>query len=176
MEQNKLSTILVTAVITAVVVGGGVYYWQSSKQAESNIVTQPTTQAVMKTYSSEKYSFEYPKEYSVSSTGGEIIKTYSNKGKMETTKSNTYILTVSKGDTTKLEIFKASEYPVDRAAFGFSGEETSAEADAYVKDVSSRSAKEYLKVGSYDVWLYYSENDNQAKKEVKAIFDSIVVK
>lgn len=42
--------------------------------------------------------------------------------------------------------------------------------------VPAKSAKEYLKVGSYDVWLYYSENDNQAKNELKAIFDSIVVK
>lgn len=108
-------------------------------------------------FENENYTFEYPQEYSVTETG----------------KENTYILTVSKSNTAKLEIFKASEYPVDRAAVGFSGEETPAEADAYMKEFKASSAKEYFKVGSYDVWLYYNENDSQAKNELKAIFDSI---
>lgn len=175
--QSNTSKIVLAVIVTAIIVGGGVYYWQSSKQAEPNIATQsPATQSNLEIYSSEKYSFKYPKTYSVSSAGEERIETYSNKGKAETSKSNTYILTVAKGDTAKLEIFKASEYPVDRTAVGFSGEETPAEADAYIKDIKARSAKEYLKVGSYDVWLYYSENENQSKNEVKAIFDSIVLK
>ncbi len=57
--------------------------------------------------------------------------------------------------------------------WGFSGTETQEEIDGYVP-------KERLIVGSdgkqYDVWLYYGENDSQTKDELKAIFDSIVVK
>lgn len=106
---------------------GMVFLAGCSQQSTSQI--QPSTDSSI-TYSSEKYSLKYPKGYSVTETG----------------KENTYILTVSKGDTTKLEIFKANEYPVDRAAVGFSGEETAAEADAYMEVVKANSAKEYWQV------------------------------
>lgn len=157
----KKTKIILTIISTLVIAILGVYYWQFLQQQESVKVAQPPVlQSSLKNYSSEKYSFMYPKEYKISEEG----------------KGNTYILTTLKNDKSKLEIFIASEYPVDRAAIGFSGEETTEEAEAYIKEVTARSAKEYLKVGNYDVWLYYSENNDTSKKELKAIFESIVVK
>jgi hypothetical protein len=70
-----------------------------------------------------------------------------------------------------MEIFQMKDFG-DRP-WGFSGGETEEEIDGYVP-------KETLTVGSgdkqYDVWLFYSENDSQTKKELNAIFDSIVIK
>ena len=57
--------------------------------------------------------------------------------------------------------------------WGFEGTESQEEIDSY-------SPKETLTVGiddkKYNVWLYYSDNDNQTKEELKAIFDSTVIK
>ena len=115
---------------------------------------------IQKIYSSDKYSFKYPKEYNVSEDG---------KGK-------TYILTVTKNDKDKLEIFNATEYPGDRTAFGFEGDGTAEEAEAYLKQVQEKMPREFQKIGSYDVWLYYGKNDSSAKEELKKIFESIKIK
>ncbi len=154
--QSNTSKIVLAVIITAIVVGGGVYYWQNSqKTTELDITTQPPSiSSDLKTYSSEKYSFNYPNGYSVTLP----------------TQSFT-VLTIEKARNKRVEIFQMKDFG-DRP-WGFEGTETQEEVDGYVP-------KETLTVGSgdkqYDVWLYYSENDSQAKKEVKAIFDSIVVK
>lgn len=183
--MSQTSKIVLALIIIAVVAGGGVYFWQQQKNVSSqnpesqlqettkqpiqntpvakkepDIVIQPKTELKLTTYSSEKYSFKYPEEYKVTEDG----------------KGDTYILTVSGSGNSKLEIFKANEYLVDRTVIGFSGEETPEEAEAYIKQVQASRAKEYLKVDNYNVLLYYSENDSVTKKELMRIFDSIVIK
>lgn len=153
--QSNTSKIVLAVIVTAIIVGGGVYYWQSSKQAKPDIATQPPSiQSGLETYSSEKYSFNYPNGYAVT------LATQSFPA-----------LTVEKTRNKRVEIFQMKDFG-DRP-WGFEGTETQEEIDGYVP-------KEQLTVGAgdkkYDVWLYYSENDSQTKKEVKAIFDSIVVK
>lgn len=146
---------IVPIVITIVILAGGIYYWQSSKQTESNRVTdRSTTELDLETYSSEKYSFKYPQGYTVT------LATQSF-----------YALTIEKARNKRVEIFQMKDFG-DRP-WGFGGTETQEEIDGYVP-------KETLSVGTgdkqYDVWLFYSENDSQTKSEVKAIVDSIVVK
>ncbi|MFC1638023.1 hypothetical protein ACFL2R_01225 [Patescibacteria group bacterium] len=166
MKSNAIKTILILLGVM-IVIGIGVCSWRLTQISEVEIIAQPQVQSEQKKmnkYSSEKYSFEYSPEYSISETG---------EGK-------TYILTISRGDVAKLEIFKADEYPGDRAAFGFTGEEASEEAEAYVRGVEMRSAKEYLTISGdqdkYDAWLYYGKDDDKSKKELKEIFDTIVIK
>ncbi|MCF6276398.1 MAG: hypothetical protein L3J07_00970 [Candidatus Magasanikbacteria bacterium] len=153
--QSNTSKIVLAVIITAIVVGGGVYYWQSYQTAEPDSATQSLSiRSGMETYSSEKYSFNYPNSYTVT------LVTQSFPA-----------LTVEKAGNKRVEIFQMKDFG-DRP-WGFEGTETQEDIDGYVP-------KKTLTVGSgdnqYEVWLYYSENDSQTKKEVKAIFDSIVVK
>lgn len=153
--QPNTSIIVLAVIIIAIVVGGGVYYWQNSQTiAEPDMTTQPPSiSSDLETYSSEKYSFNYPNSYSVT------LPTQAFQ-----------VLSVEKARNKRVEIFQMKE-------FGGRGwienVNTPEEAD---RDIP----KETLTVGSgdkqYDVWLFYSENDNLTKKELKAIFDSIVVK
>lgn len=117
---------------------------------------QKLDQQALETYSSEKYSFKYPNGYSIASPTQSFP-----------------VLTVKKSDNKKIEIFQIKDFPGNDRPTGLEGEgATQEEMDGYV-------AKEMLTVGGdnqYDVWLYYSENDSQTQKELKAIFDSIVVK
>lgn len=168
--QSNTSKIVLAVIITAIVVGGGVYYWQNSQTTtEPDITIQPPSiSSDLETYSSEKYSFQYPKGYFV-----------------QEAKSNFPTLTVRKATNKKeadeqrdfatknrLEIFQMKDFGGDRA-WGIETEATQEEIDGYV-------AKEFLTVGTgdkkYDVWLYYSENDTQVKNELRTIFDSIVLK
>lgn len=114
----------------------------------------PSIQSDLETYSSEKYSFNYPNGYTIT------LPTQSFPA-----------LTIEKARNKRMEIFQMKDFG-DRP-WGFSGGETEEEIDGYVP-------KETLTVGSgdkqYDVWLFYSENDSQTKKELNAIFDSIVIK
>lgn len=154
--QSNTSKIVLAVILTAIVVGGGVYWWQKSQTvADPDFTTQPLTiSSDLETYSSEKYSFQYPNGYSVT------IPTQSFPA-----------FTIEKARNKRVEIFQMNDFG-DRP-WGFEGTETQEEIDGYVP-------KETLTVGSsakqYDVWLYYSENDSQTKNELKAIFDSIVVK
>lgn len=140
--MSKIFPVII--VIAIIVFGVGVYY-----------VTQPPSiPSNLETYSSEHYSFSYPREYTVTPATPSF-----------------HALTVEKAPNKRVEIFKMEDFG-DRP-WGFSGKETQEDIDGYVP-------KETLTVGSgdnqYDVWLYYSENDTQAKNEVRAIFDSIVVR
>ncbi|MEK7159499.1 MAG: hypothetical protein AAB766_03320 [Patescibacteria group bacterium] len=156
--KSGKSRIILAVIIAVALIAGGYYFWQFAQQRDNDPLTEDEIDLI--TYSSLKYSFKYPKEYNVSEDG---------KGK-------TYILTLTKNDKTKLEIFNATEYPGDRAAFGFEEELTPEEAAAYLKQVQEIRPKEYLKVGNFDVWLYYDQNDSVTKKELKSIFDSIQIK
>jgi len=154
MRLNLLKIIL-AVVVVAIIIGGGVYFWQSFGQIEQDsVVEQPSNQSNLKTYSSEKYSFVYPKKY---------IITLPNQ--------SFPALTVEKAKNARVEIFQMNDFG-DRP-WGFEGTESQEEIDSY-------SPKETLTVGiddkKYNVWLYYSDNDNQTKEELKAIFDSTVIK
>ena len=134
--QSRTSKIVFTAIIAVAIVGGA-FYLQLANQV---------------TYSSEKYSFQYPENYTLE-TGDQLN-----------------ILTV-KGSNGKLEIFQMKDFG-DRP-WGFEGEETQEDVDLY-------APKETLTVGTedkkYDVWLYYSESDSTTQKELNTIFNSIVIK
>ncbi len=166
--QSNTSKIVLAVIITAIVVGGGIYWWQNSQTTtEPDITTQPPLiSSNLETYSSEKYSFQYPKGYFVVADSSGIILTVRKATNQQEADS-------LGRDATKnrLEIFQMKDFG-DRP-WGFEGTETQEEIDGYVP-------KETLTVGSgnkqYDVWLYYSENDTQIKNELKTIFDSIIIK
>lgn len=164
-STSKIILILVGAVVVFLT-GAYSYYLFQEPEPKAEMKKCVTPEPILKKYSSEKYSFQYPqypKEYSVSETG----------------EGRTHILTVSKNETTKLEIFKADEYPGDRAAFGFTGHENPDEAQEYAQGVQARNPREYLTVGEgenkFDVWLYYRKGDEESKKELKEIFETIKV-
>jgi hypothetical protein len=112
------------------------------------------TLSSLKTYSSDRYSFKYPTGYTVTSNSEPVL-----------------LLTVEKAPNNRLEIFQMKDYG-DRP-WGFEETATQEEIDGYIP-------KEQLTVGAdnkkYDVWLYYGEKDAQAKADLKAIFESILVK
>jgi hypothetical protein len=160
--QSKILRIILILVGVVTILAVGIYARQLFFVPEVEV--RESIWVPQKKYSSANYYFNYPRHYEVSATG---------EGK-------TYILTVYKNDSSKLEIFKADEYPGDRAAFGFTGMESSEEAEEYVEGVKKKSAKEYLTIGEgqgkYDVWLYYQEGDEETKNELKEIFNSIQIK
>jgi hypothetical protein len=117
---------------------------------------QKLDQQQLETYSSEKYSFKYPSGYSITEPDQSFPA-----------------LTVKKADNKRMEIFQLKDFPRNDRPLGFSGEETEEEVDGY-------AYKESLTVGPsdnpYNVWLFYSQDDTQTQKELKAILGSIVVK
>jgi hypothetical protein len=121
----------------------------------ATIESEPTaTQSNFETFSSDTYSFKYPKDYTIT------LPTVSFPA-----------LTVEKARNKRMEIFQMKDFG-DRP-FGFSGGESQEDIDGYVP-------KESLTVGSgekqYNVWLFYSENDSQTIEELTAIYESIVIK
>jgi hypothetical protein len=116
---------------------------------------KPTsTQPNLESYTSELYSLNYPKGYTITLP----IPGFP-------------VLTIGKAPNQRMEIFQMKDFG-DRP-FGFTGEETQEDIDGYVP-------KEKLIVGSgekqYDIWLFYSENDDQTKEELNSIVDSMVIK
>ncbi|MDQ5931481.1 MAG: hypothetical protein QG607_182 [Patescibacteria group bacterium] len=167
--QSNTSKIVLAIIIITIIVGGGAYYWQNSQTiTEPDITTQsPSISSDLETYSSEKYSFQYPKGYFVVADSSGIILTVRKAANQQ--EADTLGRDATKN---RLEIFQMKDFGGDRP-WGIENEASQEEIDGYV-------AKETLTVGSgdkkLDVWLYYSKNDSQTKKELKAIFDSIVVK
>lgn len=140
MQSNTLKIVL-SVIITAILVGGGVYFWQNPQSIASEL----------ETYSSEKYSFDYPSGYSIT------VPTESFP-----------VLTVEKAQNKKVEIFQMKDFG-DRP-WGFEGDETQEEIDGYVpRETFTIESND----NQYDVWLYYSENDTLTKKELTGIFKSI---
>lgn len=170
--QSNTSKIVLAVIITAIIVGGGVYYWQTSQRNEPDIVTQqPKVRANLEIYASEKYSFQYPQGYFVqepSTEPGQLFPVLTVRKAANKKEADEKRNVASKN---RLEIFQMKDFG-DRP-WGFEGTETQEDIDGYVP-------KEQLTVGTgdkkYDVWLYYSENDSMTKKELKTIFDSIVIK
>lgn len=167
--QSNTSKIVLAVIVTAIVVGGGVYYWQNSQTiTKPDIVKQsPSIKSDSQTYSSEKFSFQYPQGYFVQEASSSFraltVRKAASKKEADEKKD-----VASKN---RLEIFQMKDFG-DRP-WGFEGTETQEDIDGYVP-------KEQLTVGTgdkkYDVWLYYSENDSQIKNELRTIFDSIVIK
>ncbi len=116
-------------------------------------VQLPSNAPSLKTYSSEKYSFQYPEDYTITLP----------------TKSFP-VLAIEKAKNKRIEIFQMKDFG-DRP-WGFEGNESQEEIDGYVP-------KELLTSGTgenkYDVWLFYSKNDTATQKEEKEIFNSIVI-
>ena len=124
-------------------------------EVDATIEIIPTsTPSNLETYTSEEYSFTYPKEYTINLP----IPGFP-------------VLNVEKARNQRMEIFQMSDFP--GRPFGFTGEETQEEIDGYLP-------KEKLTVGSgenqYDIWLFYSEGDQETIDELHAILESIEIK
>jgi hypothetical protein len=123
-------------------------------QPTATIEVSPTsTPSNLERYASEYYSFTYPNDYTITLPDQSFP-----------------VLTVGKADNKRMEIFQMKDF--GNRPWGFTGEETQEDIDGYVP-------KEMLTVGTgeniYDVWLFYSENDNQTIEELKSILDSIII-
>ena len=118
------------------------------------VTIPPSIQSNLEAYTTEEYSFNYPIGYTIT------LPTQPFPA-----------LNIEKARNKRMEIFQMEDF--ERRPWGFTGDETQEEIDGYVP-------KETLTLGSgdkqYDVWLYYGENDTQTKKELDAIFESIVIK
>ena len=127
---------------------------QSPELEVEGVTIPPSIQSNLEAYTTEEYSFNYPIGYTIT------LPTQPFPA-----------LNIEKARNKRMEIFQMEDF--GRRPWGFSGDETQEEIDGYVP-------KETLTLGSgdkqYDVWLYYGENDTQTKKELGAIFDSIVIK
>ncbi|MFA5184976.1 MAG: hypothetical protein WC551_00620 [Patescibacteria group bacterium] len=89
--------------------------------------------------------------------------------------SASFKATVVRGTNARVEIFKMKDFGGDRP-FGFepdSGPVNQHQLDGYVpkQAVTATGTR-----GTYDVWLYYGQDDAAAKAEVQAIYESIKVK
>lgn len=114
-------------------------------------------QANLSQYASESYTFQYPEGYTV------VPATQSFRA-----------LTVEKARNKRLEIFQMSDF--GERPWGFAPEEgeiSQEEIDGYVP-------REMLTVGegenAYDVWLFYSEDDEEIRNDLQMIFKSIKIK
>lgn len=106
------------------------------------------------TYSSEQYAFEYPNTYFVEESGEE-------QG----------VLIVN-GEKGRVEIFKTADLADSTGGERIHGYSGSGLDEFEWKLVP----KEKLKSGSYEIWLFYEENDEQTKKEVQAVYNSLKIK
>lgn len=122
---------------------------QEDLPEESQALIQHNQIAELVAYDSDKYTFDYPRSYSI----------------QEPTDSFA-VLTVQ-GEQGKVEVFQMSDFG-DRP-FGFSGEEDSSGTDNYVP-------KETLTANGYDFWLYYGKDDLKTKEELDAIVSSFQLK
>lgn len=122
-------------------------------------------QSNLKNYSSAKYSFKYPSNYVLEE----------NFGVKQQEGTPLKILSV-KGTEGRIEIFRMSDFG-DRP-WGFAPEE--GQEEILQKEIDGYLPKETLTVGSgenkYDVWLFYSDNDETTKSELKSIFGSIEIR
>ncbi len=104
----------------------------------------------LETYESESYTFQYPSSYKVEKSEGEPI-----------------IVTV-KGEKGRVEIFKTSDFDIERM-HGFS---SSGQEEFEYKLVP----KEKLKKQDFTLWLFYHKDDKKTQKKCKAIFNSMKLK
>ena len=106
------------------------------------------------TYSSDKYTFEYPKTYSIE----------------EPTESLPVL--VVRGEKGRVEIFKNADFndPVSKAL----GERSHEYSSSGIEEFEYQYVpKEKLKVNDYDIWIFYLEGDEQTKNELKNIVKSL---
>lgn len=73
---------------------------------------------------------------------------------------------IKKDDIAKVEIFRMSDF--DERPFGFTGDESQKDFDAYVP-------KEQLQVKGFDVWVYYEKDDTKTREELMKIVETIQV-
>jgi hypothetical protein len=107
------------------------------------------------TYSSSKYTFVYPKSYSIE----------------EPTESLPALIV--RGEKGRIEIFKNADFPdpVSKTL----GERSHEYSSSGIEEFESQYVpKEKLKVNDYDIWTFYLENDEPTKNELNKIVKSIV--
>jgi len=101
-------------------------------------------------YSSDDYVFNYAEGWTI------VSPTKAFK-----------VLTLRKGDS-KLEIFKMDDFDGSRS-FAFEGDESEEDVDL---NVPKKVLKVTDKKDSYNLWMYYSSEDESAKAELEKITDT----
>jgi len=104
----------------------------------------------LKTYSSEYYTFSYPKPYKVK----------------EPTESSK-VLAV-KGKRGRVEIFKMDDFGGERI--------TGLSSTGYEEYEYKFTPKEQYLIEDYTIWIFYLANDNETKEELKNIYTSFKLK
>jgi hypothetical protein len=107
----------------------------------------------LETYQSKEYQFQYPHSYSI----------------IEPT-SESPVLVVT-GENSRVEIFKDSDFDTDPLGERFHPYSSSGE-DIFEAELVP---KEKLNSGSYTLWLFYLENDEQSQNDTQAIFESFQI-
>lgn len=128
----------------------------SSLIAITTLIFSGCVSTNLQTYSSNKYSFQYPQNYSIE----------------EPTESLPAL--VVKGEKGRIEIFKNTDFtdPVSKAL----GERSHEYSSSGVEEFESQYVpKEKLKVNDYDIWIFYLAPDDQTKNELNNIVKSITI-
>ena len=103
----------------------------------------------IQTYSSDQYTLQYPKSYSI----------------QEPTQSDP-VLTL-KGDKGRVEIFNKNDFDIERIhGYSSSGEEIY--ESEYVP-------KEKLNKDDFTIWLFYQQDDKQTRNECTNIYKSLKI-
>lgn len=104
-----------------------------------------------KTYSSNKYSFQYPRTYSV-----------------EEEEYNDKIVTIIKGEKGRVEIFKMGDFWWERIIW--------ASSTWFEKYEYKFKPKKKYEVGDYTIWIFYLEGDTKTESECSEIYSSFTLK
>ena len=155
--MKNISATLLLIIVTILWMASSCNFPSQSPEPEDEVeIIEPTatieiiptsTPSNLETYSSDEYSFTYPNDYTITLP-----------------KLGFPVLTIYKADNKRMEIFQMEDFG-DRP-FGFSGTETQEEIDGYLPKV-----KIAMRSGGhqYDIWLFYSEGDQETIEELYSI-------
>lgn len=153
------SVILLGVVVIAVGTYFKVTRWGDRGEFRKNCpFAKQVDQKAWNKYDGAKYGFQYPDGYTVKPVTSEYK-----------------VLTIFKGETKVLEVFKNSDFPGGDRPIGFEGEEplTQKEADEIIPketfDIMGDNTK-------YEVRLFYNNADPVMKSTVRLIANSIKLK
>jgi undecaprenyl pyrophosphate synthase len=104
----------------------------------------------IETYSSENYTFQYPKSYSIE----------------EPTESSK-VLIIS-GKNGRIEIFKMNDFGGERI--------TGASSTGFEEFEYKYKPKKEYKIEDYTIWIFYLTNDKETEEELNNIYNSFRIK
>ncbi len=171
-KSNQAWPLVAAVVITALVVGGGMYFWQENQKASETAMPERSMEAneegmeIWKndgwlSYTGSEYEFRYPSDYTIEEP------------------TDSFKALVIRGPEGSLEIFDTTDFA--ERPFGFTGEETQEEIDAYIPKETRNLASEELTAGpayadAYEIWLFWTKGNSEVKDEIQEIANTIEVK